>query len=89
MTDTPHVTKKPLFRGEQTCHFFQSQTASALQLVPELGINGWAFSEAGGRQPPSLALCPKGLRPSRADFAKRSGPNLSKRFNEVPYFMLQ
>lgn len=89
MTDTPHVTKKPLSRGEQTRHFFESQTASALCLVPEPGINGRAFSEAGRRQPPSLALCPEGMRPSHADFAKRSGPNLSNRFNEVPYFMLQ
>ena len=42
MTDVPHVTEKPLLKGEQTCHFFWSQTAAAQRLVPQPGINGWA-----------------------------------------------
>lgn len=46
-----------------------TSNCSALRLVPQPGVNGWAFSEAGRRQP-SRALCPEGPKISVCRFCQ-------------------
>lgn len=84
----PHVTKKPLWREEQTCHFLQSRTASALQLVPQPEY-------VAGRSPrlwgdnPALLYVLKDRRFCVQILRNGQGPIYLEGLIEVPCFMFQ